>query len=139
MMPLNEYAPGRCSGTGARVVQETHFKPGKRTEAPQRAQRLPAYGRELRDAIQAGYRPRWLGGGIVVTSDWNYARAARGARLVCMPDEPAAAYDFTFLRGCDVLVLVPEADELHGEALRAAIRDAGASTVVLAVNREGES
>jgi len=79
------------------------------------------------------------GGGIVVTSDWRYARAFAPGRLVCPAGEPVDSFDFAYLAGTDVLILVPESDEQHGEALAAAIRDAGAALVVLAVNRESES
>jgi hypothetical protein len=74
----------------------------------------------------------------VVTSDWGYARGFAPGRVVVPPDEPAGEFDFGFLRGCDVVVVVPEADQVHGEALRAAIQYAGARLVALAVNRESE-
>jgi hypothetical protein len=97
--------------------------------------RLPAFGRRLRDAIEVGYMP-WKGGGcIVVTTEWDYARGFDPGRVVCPSGEPVDAYDFTFLHGCDVIVLVPEADEIQGEALTAAIRSVGASLVVLSIDR----
>ncbi len=137
MRPATCNAPGRGSGTGARAVQD--YRQSKTTAPERRAQRLPAYGRRLRDALAAGYRPKKAGGGIVVTSHWGYARAFHPGRLVCPPSDPVDEWDFGFLRGCDVVIVVPESDELHGEALHAAIRDAGAALVVLAVNREGAS
>ena len=137
MKALNEHAPGRGDGAGARAVQD--YRQSKTTAPERRPQRLPAFGRYLREALMGGYRPEKAGGGIVVTSDWNYARAFHPGRLVCPPSDPVDDIDFGFLRGCDVLVIVPEADVLHGEALRAAIRDAGAAVVVLTVNRESES
>lgn len=121
------------------MVQETHYKPGKRTEATRRAQRLPAYGRRLKAALDRGMKPRRGSGGIVVTTRWDYARAFDPARVVCPPGDPLDGYDFRFLRGRDVVVLVPAADEICGEELRAVISDAGASLVVLVVNREDES
>lgn len=137
MMAAKWNAPGRGDGAGARAVQD--YRQSKTTAPERRPQRLPAFGRYLREALTGGYRPEKAGGGIVVTSDWSYARAFRPGRLVCPPSDPVDDIDFGFLRDCDVLVIVPEADELHGEALRAAIRDAGAALVVLTVNRESES
>ncbi len=116
-----------------------HIWHTKDSAVPSRAQRLPAFGRRLRDAVEAGYRPLNAGGGIVVTTSWRYARAFDPGRIVCPPCEPAAEFDFGFLRGCEIIVLVPEVDEVHGEALVTAIRNAGALLVVLAVNRSGES
>mgnify|MGYP000950580429 CR=1 FL=1 len=127
-------APGRGDGAGARAIQD--YRQSKTTAPERRPQRLPAFGRALRDAFKAGLSPCKLGGGVVVVSSWDDARGAAPARVVCPPDEPAESFDFSFLAGLDVLVLVPLADELHGEALAAAIRDAGAALVVLAVNRE---
>jgi len=101
-------------------------------------QRLPAYGRRLRDVIDAGYRPRKGGGAVIVTTDWDYARSFDPGRVVCPPDVPAAEWNFRFLRGCDAVVLVPECDEILGEALVAAILDAGATLAVLAVVPEVE-
>lgn len=98
--------------------------------------KLPAYGRALKAALTAGLRPRKAGGGIVVTTDWNYARAFDPGRIVCPPGEPVERYDFSFLAGCPVVVVVPARDERYGELLVAHLRDAGASLVVLAVNRE---
>lgn len=137
MRPATYNAPGRGDGAGAWAVQD--YRRTKTTAPERRAQRLPAYGRRLRDALVAGYRPKMAGGGIIVTSDWTYARAFAPGRLVVPASEHPGQFDFSFLHGCDVVVVVPAADELHGEALVAAIRDAGAALVVLAVNREIES
>jgi hypothetical protein len=115
------------------IQQQAHQQPSSRLP---RAQRLPAFGRMLRDAFNAGLRSHKLGGAVVVVSSWDDAKAAAPARVVCPASEPPDSFDFAFLAGLDVLVLVPLADELHGEALAAAIRDAGAALVVLAVNRE---
>lgn len=104
-----------------------------------RRQRLPAFGRRLRAALEAGYRP-WKGGGcVIVTSHWDFARGFDPGRVVCPPDEPVDNFDFAFLRGLEVLVLVPEADDIHGEALLAAIHSAGAALGHLTVNRSERS
>ena len=130
-------APCRGSGEGAGALLTT-IRDASVTDVQRSAQRLPAFGRRLRAALDAGYRP-WKGGGsIIVTSHWDFARAFDPGRVVCPPDEPVVSYDFTFLRGLEVLVLVPEADELHGEALRTTIRSAGAMLVHLAVHQLGE-
>jgi len=57
---------------------------------------------------------------------------------VCPPEDGADEYDFAFLNGCEVVVLVPERDEPHGRRLLARIRDAGAKLAVLSVNRSME-
>ena len=137
MRAADVIAPGRCSGPGARVDQEAFVRPTEGSATERRAQRLPAYGRRLRDAIQAGYRPCKGGGGVIVTSDWTFARAFHPARVVCPPGEAPESFDFGFLRGIDVCVLVPEVDVLHGEALRTALLSAGAALVALAIVREG--
>src|SRR5664279_3851899 len=110
-------APPKETGRTALATPAAHSRTHTEyfTHDAKRTQRLPAYGRRLRDALEAGYRPWKAGGGIIVTTDWNNARAFDPARLVCPPDEPIAGYDFSFLRGLEVLVIVPEADELRGE------------------------
>ena len=136
-MTADVETPGRCSGPGVERAQQQG--PANRSEMSGRAQRLPAYGRLLRDALAAGYRPRRCGGGIIVTSDWGYARAAAPARLVVPRDDSPDDLDFTFLRGCEVAVIVPPRDEVHGELLLAAILDAGAKLAYLGINWEDES
>jgi hypothetical protein len=100
--------------------------------------RLPAYGRQLAAALDAGLRPRTGGGTIIVTTDWNYARAFSPGRVVCPPSDSPDEFEFTFLNGCEVIVLAHERDELHGEALLARIKDAGAKAATLSIVREAE-
>ena len=133
-------APPKESGRTALetpAARRTAHTQDNTPEATKR-QRLPAFGRRLRAALDAGYRPRKGGGSVMVTSHWDFARAFDPARVVCPPGEPVDDYDFTFLRGLEILVLVPKADELHGKALCTAIRNAGATLVHLAVHRWGE-
>src|SRR5690348_3721852 len=92
--------------------------------------RLPAYGRQLEAALDYGMRPALGGGSIIVTSDWNYARAFDPGRVVCPPEDSPDDYDFAFLNGCEVVVLVPERDEPFGRRLLDRIRGAGAKLAV---------
>ena len=100
--------------------------------------RLPAYGRRLKAALDAGYRPVKGRGTVIVTSEWNYATAFNPGRVVCPPEDSPEDYDFTFLNGCEVVVLVPERDELHGRALLSRVQKDGAKLAVLSVNRTAE-
>lgn len=100
--------------------------------------RLPAYGRQIKAALDAGLRPRTGGGTIIVTSEWNYARASSPGRVVCPPSDHPEEYDFAFLNGCEVIVLVHERDQVHGEALFARIKDSGAKRTTLSIVRECE-
>jgi hypothetical protein len=99
-------------------------------------QRLPAYGRQLKAALDSGYRPRKGGGTIIVTNDWSYARYFDGGRVVCPPNDSPDEYDFSFLNGCEIVVLVHERHEPHGRALLARILEAGPKLAALSVNRE---
>lgn len=102
------------------------------------SQRLPAFGRQLREALRVGLRPRKLQGAVLVTTRWDYAVAAAPARLVCPPNLPICEFDFALLAGLEVVVLVPSVDAARGAMIAARIRDMGATLVVLAVNREDE-
>lgn len=112
--------------------------PANPTAANEPAQRLPAYGRRLRDAIEAGYLPETGGGAVIVVTDWDCASAFHPGRLVCPPDVAASAYRFDFLRGIEVAIVVAPCHRDYGEALRVEIEAAGAALVVLAINPEGE-
>ena len=96
--------------------------------------RLPAYGRSVKSRLESGLRPIVGGGTIVVTTEWNYA--APFTRLVCSPEIRTDNWDFSYLRGVDVVVLVPHEHRLVGERLSECIRQAHANLVVLAVNPE---
>lgn len=111
--------------------------PTNPTAANESAQRLPAYGRRLREAIEAGYLPETGGGAVIVVTDWDCASAFNPGRLVCPPDLAASAYRFDFLRGVEVAIVVAPCHRTYGEALRVEIEAAGAALVVLTVNPEG--
>ena len=98
--------------------------------------RLPAYGRSLKAHLTAGLRPIAGGGAIVVTTEWSYATPF--ARLVCSPDFPPDRWDFSYLRGTEVIVLVPQRYRSIGKGLTERVRQAGAALVVLAVNAEAQ-
>lgn len=134
------HAPPKETGRTALETPAAHSTAHNRHCTPDSkpTQRLPAYGRRLRAALDAGYRPRFGGGAVIVTTEWDFARSFDPGRVVCPSNVLAAGWDFRFLIGCDVVVLVPECDEILGEALVASIRDAGARLVVLAVAPEVE-
>ncbi len=79
--------------------------------------KLPAYGRELLAARQAGARPAQP---VVVTDSWAVAQLYREAdlfALVCSP--PAEPFDFGLLYGLDVMLMLRE-DDVLGIAERVA-------------------
>ncbi len=117
-------------------VGETNHRTG--IAPAQVRRRLPAYGRQLKAALDRELRPRKGGGSIVVTTEWDYAQYFDAGRVVCPPGDSADEFDFTFLAGCEVIVLVHERDEPHGRLLLARIKEAGAKLAVLSVNREVE-
>ena len=136
MTHADNSAAGLAGPSGADSRQEERRR--KHTSPSTHSQRLPAYGRRLRDALRAGLRPCKGGGTIVVTTQWDYACAFDPGRLVCPTDTPATSYDFAYLVGCPVVVVVPRHEQVFGESLAAVIRDAGASLVVLSLNPEDD-
>jgi hypothetical protein len=84
------------------------------------ALRLPAFGREVALLLRAGRRP--IGNTIIVTTNWNFSTAF--VRVVCPTDVPATAFDFSFLRGQQTIVLVPLRDLNAGRLLLACVRRA---------------
>jgi hypothetical protein len=96
--------------------------------------RLPAYGREIALLLRAGRRP--IGGSIVVTTQWELCRDC--ARVVCPPDVPAENFDFSFLRGQEVMVVVPAAHEEFGHRLLIAVRRATPKLAILLVAHDAK-
>ncbi|HEY3179634.1 MAG TPA: hypothetical protein VGL25_12220 [Casimicrobiaceae bacterium] len=92
----------------------------------------------MKAALDAGLRPSTGGGSIIVSSEWGYATAFNPGRVVCPPEDSPDDYDFAFLNGCEVIVLVHERDELHGRALLNHLEEAGAKLVVLSIVCETE-
>ncbi len=96
--------------------------------------RLPAYGREIALLLRAGRRP--IGGTIVVTTRWEYARAF--ARVVTPPEIPPEEFDLSFLRAQEIIVVVPEEHEELGHRLLASVLRAMPKRAVLLVKRDGQ-
>ena len=96
--------------------------------------RLPAYGRELREALARRLRPVAGGGCVVLTTCWDYAKPF--ARLVCDADQSADMWDLSLLTGLDVVVVVPKRDQVLGDQLRRRAVDSGAHLAVLTVVEE---
>lgn len=94
--------------------------------------RAPAYGREIATLLRAGRRP--LGGSIIVTTRWDFARAF--ARVVTPPEIPPEEFDLSFLRAQEVMVVVPQAHEELGYRLLTCVRRAGPRRAVLIVEHE---
>lgn len=79
-------------------------------------QKLPAYGRNLRQAIVAGKAPRH---GVAI---WIDRMPARGicAPLAVFSDGDPGALDWSLCKNLDVIV--PHADEVQRERLTATVR-----------------
>jgi hypothetical protein len=73
---------------------------------PQRAGKLPAYGRELLELRKRGLSPKrgfFFAHVIVVLDRWDLARGYQ--RLVIAPDDEPAALDFVAVAGLDVIIV----------------------------------
>jgi hypothetical protein len=92
------------------------------------ARRLPAYAGEVAQLLREGRRPRR--GLIVVSTEWRFV-SGPFVCVVCPRDTPPSTFDFAFLRGQDVLVLVPTADAPIGEQILEQIRAARPKHVML--------
>jgi len=91
--------------------------------------RLPAYGRAVRSALEAGLRPA-LGNTVAVCVDWPERCAL--AHVVCFPAERSPdEYDFTFLAGVATIVWFREHDRAYAEAVRARLVKIGSTTVAM--------
>lgn len=79
--------------------------------------RLPAYGRQIRDQLNAGMLPAVGGNTVSVCIGWP----ARGpfAYVVCAPDErPAEGWDYDFLAGVETIVWFDRKDRSYAEKVR---------------------
>jgi hypothetical protein len=91
--------------------------------------RLPAYGRQVRDNLNAGRMPA-LGGCVAVCIGWP-ARCVLTC-VVCAPDEgPATSWDFAFLSGIEAIVWFSRQDNLYAEGVRRELVKAGCPLVAM--------
>jgi hypothetical protein len=91
--------------------------------------RFPAYGRDMRDNLDAGLRPV-PGNTIAVCIDWPERCAL--AHVVCLPDErPADGYDFGFIAGVDTIVWFREPDRDYAETVQKELVKAGSPIVAM--------
>jgi hypothetical protein len=90
--------------------------------------RLPPFGRGLAAMVDAGQRPKLLGGAIVAALDWDVATT--WPRFVLPLEDEPSEFRLDFCRGLDVLILFrPGHDAAHVNRARDAIREAGAGIV----------
>jgi len=91
--------------------------------------RLPAYGREVRHALNAGLRPAF-GNAVAVCIDWPERCAL--TNVVCLPTDRAPnEYDFGFIAGVDTIVWFRELDRVYAEAVRRQLQNAGSPIVAM--------
>ena len=91
--------------------------------------RLPAYGRQIRNELNAGMRPA-LGNTVAVCIDWPERCAL--AHVVCLPAERSPdEYDLTFLAGVATIVWFREHDRDYAEAVRARLVKVGSPNIYM--------
>ena len=92
--------------------------------------RLPAYGRQVRDNLNAGRVPALGGNTIAVCIGWPTQCVL--AHVVCMPDERAAnQWDFDFLAGTEPIVWFGRRDRSYAEEIRRELVKAGCPLVAM--------
>lgn len=92
--------------------------------------RLPAYGRQIRDNLNAGKLPALCGNTIAVCIGWPDQCVF--AHVVCMRDErPANQWDFDFLAGMESIVWFDRRDRSYAEDVRRELVKAGCPTVAM--------
>ena len=99
-----------------------------------KANRLPAFGREVESNLRMGKRPSFGGGCVCVTPEWDWKPPL--VRLVCPPDTPADVWRFDFLRGLDVLVFAYPRNAGYAIALRNCLLEAGCRIAALCIAPE---
>lgn len=91
--------------------------------------RLPAYGRTIRDALNAGMRPA-LGNTVAVCIDWPAHCVL--AHVVCLPSERTPdGYDYAFLAGVDTIVWFREQNSSYADQVRDLLITAGSPVVAM--------
>jgi hypothetical protein len=92
--------------------------------------RLPAYGRQVRDSLNAGMLPAIGGNTVAVCIGWP-ARCVF-AHVVCIRDERAAdGWDFDFLAGVESIVWFDRRDRSYAEEVRHELVKAGCPIVAM--------
>jgi hypothetical protein len=86
--------------------------------------RLPAFGRQIRDNLNAGRMPALGGNTVAVCIDWP-ARCSL-AHVVCPRDDrPANGWDFNFLAGVETIVWFDRQDRGYAEEVRRELLKSG--------------
>ncbi len=92
--------------------------------------RLPAYGRQVRDNLNAGRLPALGGNTVAVCIGWP-ARCVL-THVVCLRDErPANEWNFDFLAGVESIVWFDRRDRSYAEEVRGELVKAGCPIVAM--------
>lgn len=91
---------------------------------------LPAYGRQVRDRLNAGEIPELGGGSIAVCIGWPTRCVL--AHVVCIRDErPADGWDFDFLAGVEAIVWFDRRDGSYAQDVRHHLLRVGCPVVAM--------
>jgi hypothetical protein len=92
--------------------------------------RLPAYGRQVRDNLNAGMLPAIGGNTVAVCIGWP--AHCPFAYVVCNRDErPAHGWEFDFLGGVESIVWFDRRDRSYAEEVRHELVKAGCPIVAM--------
>lgn len=92
--------------------------------------RLPAYGRQVRDNLNAGMLPAIGGNTVAVCIGWP--KQCLFTHVVCIRDErPADGWDFDFLAGVEAIVWFDRRDRTYAEDIRQQLLNAGCPIVAM--------
>lgn len=95
-------------------------------------QRLPAYGREVRDAMRAGLRPALAMGTVAVCIGWpRPCTLTNFAKVVLLPEEAEPdEWKLGYLAGAPVIVWTRRCHRAYAEAIRRRLVEIGCSVYV---------
>ena len=94
------------------------------------SRRLPAYGRQVRDNLNAGRIPALAGNTVAVCIGWPAQCVF--AHVVCLRDEhPAEGWDFAFLAGVETIVWFDRQDRSYAEEVSRELVKAGCPIVAM--------
>lgn len=97
---------------------------------PTQGCRLPAYGKRIRDKLNAGMLPAIGGNTVAVCIGWPVCCVL--AHVVCAPDErPADGWDFGFLTGVETIVWFGRQDRSYAQQVRRALVKVGCPIVAM--------